>query len=96
MQPQKSYSEELISVVRSYAEEWGSENVLIAVPMEWEHLGEALTSQERMRLAFTTNGQIEISAFQGTTRRLHYAIDSRIILEEAIAQSEIATESQAA
>jgi hypothetical protein len=79
-----SASEELFSVVRSYAEEWGAENILIAVPLEWEQLGEALSSLERTRLAFTTNGKIEVSAFEGARRCVHYEVDSEVILTEAI------------
>jgi hypothetical protein len=88
MQGGKSAGAELISVVRSYAEEWGSDNVLIAVPMEWEALGEALTVHERVRLAFTTNGKIEVSAFQKGIRKLHYAVDSHVIIEEAMREQQ--------
>jgi hypothetical protein len=86
----KGVGAELIGIVRSYAEEFGCENILIAVPLEWETLGEALTANERTRLAFTTNGKIEVSAFEGTKRRLHYQVDAEIVLAEAMEEREVA------
>lgn len=85
MQSRKSAEEELISVVRLYAEEFGPENILIAVPIEWECLGEALTGFERTRLVFTTSGKIEVSAYDRAVRRLHYEIDAEVIIAEAMA-----------
>jgi hypothetical protein len=85
MQRQASVGEQLISVIRSYSEEWGSQNVLIAVPLEWERFGKSLTADEQMRLAFTTNGKIEVSAFDGGARRLHWEVDSEVVVKEAMA-----------
>jgi hypothetical protein len=80
-----SATQTLLSIVRAYTQEFGSRNVLISVPLSWESLGESLSDSEQTRLAFTTNGHIEVSAFDGAARRLHYAIEADVIVAEAIA-----------
>jgi hypothetical protein len=79
-----SVSVELINVVRSYAEEFGASNILIAVPMEWEAFGKALTGAELTRLAFTANGKIEVSAYNGMVRLLHYEVDAEAVVMDTL------------
>lgn len=74
-------AEKLLIMVRTLADEWGVENILICVPMDWEGLDLDLSDQGLPSLFFTTEGTIRIAAFQGLNYAAKYEVDAARVLE---------------
>ncbi len=73
---------QLLSQVQSLAEEWGIENVLIAVPYSWQPLAVHFPEDQLARFAFVTENAITVSAFHSGTRQVHREWDSSVIVME--------------
>lgn len=84
MQNDSKAIDKLMQVIRTCAQEWGSSNVLLQVPGDWAEIGQALTERQKMRLAFTTDSMIRVSAYHLGVRQLCYEFDSQVIIAEAM------------
>ncbi len=87
MKSKTSVNQQLIAVIKSYVQEWGAENVLISVPLEWERLSVVLRCDQTTRVAFASDGKITVSAFEHGLRRLHWEVDSQVVINELCRQA---------
>jgi hypothetical protein len=78
----------LIEVLQSLISEWGSENILLAVPLQWEALGHLLPAEQRESMVFTNEDTVSVSAFYGGTRHVHYELVASLLIDERQAESQ--------
>ena len=69
--------ERLCQILRTYVEEWGAENVIVAVPEEWREYNTASLGQ--VRLEYGTNTSVSVRVEYESMRRLNYNVQLQAI-----------------
>lgn len=64
--------ERICHVLRAYVEEWGPENVTVALPTEWENPNYSLGPT---KLEFTTQSTISVRVEFDNVPRLNYQVE---------------------